>query len=140
MFNTTVNHYLPRELQVRIDERRAPTDDSIRLYGEMRDKAVSSVLSVGAETFGIDKIRWAISDAPEINGIRLDLNFNVDGRECHEQIYYSAWDVTPASDKQKQADEIIEKIEKRVVAAVSREITKQLFKRMAGQIGQALLK
>lgn len=37
--------YIPYEKSVSVVEKRAPTDDSIRLYAEIKEKAYSSVLS-----------------------------------------------------------------------------------------------
>ena len=135
MFNTTINN--PHTLQVRIDERRAPTDDSIRLYGEYRDKAIESILGVGKETMSIDQIQWTLVKMPEIRGIRLYLNFFIDGTSCEEEITMHQYDFLGSVQDKCRA--IQDRIHERVIAAISREVEKRLFKSMAGDIAVAIV-
>ena len=131
MFNKTIVN-TPHTLQVRVDEHRAPTDDSIRLFSEYRDKAIQSVLDVGRESMSIDQVQWTVVEAPEIRGVTLYLTFFVDGRRCEETItlHHGEFGGSPES----QCDAIKSRVQDRVIAAVSRELCKQLFVTMGGKV------
>jgi len=60
MFNTTNTYVGGGKQEVTITEHRAPTDDSTRIYDEMKCKAIESVLSSGFDELGID-FKWAVT-------------------------------------------------------------------------------
>lgn len=129
---------MPQTLKVHIDEHRAPTDDSIRLYEECREKAIKSIIDFNTESLSIDKIQWIIRDAPEIYGIYIDLVFFVNGRKCQESIKLSKIDIH--GNIEKQHETITERIFDCVVASVSRKMTYQLFDTMGDKIINAIIR
>lgn len=136
LFKNTLN--MPQTLKVHINEHRAPTDDSIRLYEEYRDKAIKSIIDINTESLSIDKIQWIIRDAPEIYGIYIDLVFFVDGKKCEETIKICKMDMR--GDIEKQCEIITHHVYDCVIASVSREITYKLFDSMGAKISNAIIR
>lgn len=123
MFNRTIIN-TPSTQQVRVEEHRAPTDDSIRLFSEYREKAIKSVLDAGTESMSIDQVQWVVMEAPEVYGVRLYLTFFVDGKKCTEEITVQKRDLFGSLESKFEAIE--NRIRDHVVRAVSRELHKQL--------------
>lgn len=61
-------------------EHRAPTDDSIRIYGEMREKVIESILATGSGPLE-STIQWAVFSRPEIDGWEIRGRFCLNGQE-----------------------------------------------------------
>jgi hypothetical protein len=133
MFDRTQVNF-PHTLNVRVDEHRAPTDDSVRIFGEYREKAIQSILDAGRDSLTVDQIEWVVEDAPEIIGIRIHLTFFVDGRKCRESFPIMSRELF-GSDEMK-LDFISGKIRKHVTEAVSMEIEKRrdLWCMIAGKV------
>jgi hypothetical protein len=136
LFKNTIN--MPQTLKVKIDEHKAPTDDSIRLYEEYREKAIKSIIDINTESLSVDKIQWIIRDAPEIYGIYIDLVFFVDEKKCEETIKISKRDMH--GNAEKQCEIITNYVYDCVVASVSREITYKLFNSMGTKISNAIIR
>jgi hypothetical protein len=129
---------MPQTLKAQVYEHRAPTDDSIRLYEEYREKAIKSIIDINTEHLSVDKIQWIIRDAPEIYGIYIDLVFFIDGRKCKETIKISKTEIY--GDIEKQCEIITNHIYNCVIASVSKEITFRLFKSIGAKISNAIIK
>jgi hypothetical protein len=69
--------YGPKEkvIEVNINEYRAPTDDSIAICNEIREKTIQSIIDNGADQFDVNEIYWVVFDSPETRGMRLSLSF-----------------------------------------------------------------
>lgn len=132
MFNSTTFNS-PKSVDVTITENKAPTDDSIRLYGELRDKAIASIINIGDSNFSVDKITWVVMDAPEIDGIILYLTFFVNEKECKETMYITTRDLYGVN-KENRCELIVNKVRILVRRRVSEEITALLFRSMAARI------
>lgn len=71
--------YGPRSLEVNVHktshEHRAPTDDSIRILDEMRDKVIKGILDCGSVELNAKLFRWAVHSSREHYG--FDINFEL---------------------------------------------------------------
>lgn len=142
MFNTTYNSYGPREITVkaRIDEHRAPTDDSIRLYGEMREKVIDSVLFAGRESFRADNILWTLFDQPELNGVRLELRFDVNGQRHASTVYIGRHEVDHIREPRERVEAIAKMIRERIRNVIEEALVDDLFRHMTVSVAERLLK
>lgn len=140
MFNRyNINAY-PREVNVRVKEERAPTDDSIRLYGEMRDKVIADILAAGRESVGVGDFQWVAIRMPEIMGLRIAFSLVVNGELCSEEIDIDGMTVAMAGrSPELQCRKIEEIVLAKVHELVSRKILASMFTHMAGEISWSLM-
>jgi len=79
--------YIPYVKRVEVTEHRAPTDDSIRLYKEMEEKAVNNI--IGKEIFKDNELNGVVLyveyGAP-INDIVAHIKFSLNGKQYHEKV------------------------------------------------------
>lgn len=68
------------EVKQTTHEHRAPTDDSIRLYDEIRQKAVDSIVARGRAPLAAD-VTWAVIDCPMIGGFEIVGVFTLNKQE-----------------------------------------------------------
>ncbi len=78
-------------------EHRAPTDDSIRIIQEMRDKIIRGILDTGSEELNSNLLRWSVHPGEGFRGveIRFALTFNgkpVEGLVLLNDIAYKSKD------------------------------------------------
>jgi hypothetical protein len=89
LFNTIHNNYSPSELKVKIEEKKAPTDDSIRLYDEIKEKVFQSItdrVTFECNTFkgqlliydNAQMFGYSCRLICELNGIKYNETFNID--------------------------------------------------------------
>jgi hypothetical protein len=83
MFNTNLSMYGPRSLDVKVEktsyEYRAPTDDSIRILDEMRDKVIKGILDCGSVELNVKLFRWAVHPSREHIGFDIDFALTING-------------------------------------------------------------
>lgn len=125
--------YEPHTHKVEVTENRAPTDDSIRLYGEFRDKAIKSILAAGSEDLSIGGLRWTlIEDVPQ-RCHRLHLEFFVDGRRCECNVA-----IADRMSKVGSVERLSQKIQKSIADAIASEIRSQIPIDIAIKVSQLL--
>lgn len=83
MFDSHTHKYWPDEMNVSISEKRAPTDDSIRLFMEMREKTIGSILASGMIPGEACLLRWVVVHLPEWHGFVVKFVVSVNEKE-HE--------------------------------------------------------
>ena len=128
---------LPREINTTITEHRAPTDESIRLFHEMREKAIASVVDAGREQGG-DILRWALMDRQETRSKELHLVVTVNGKESRSTAVFD--DCTMSHHRGSDLVQAVnDRVGDAIKAVVIEAISKGLFKEANHQITRALL-
>jgi len=95
--------YIPYEKSVK--EIRAPTDESIRIYEEMKEKAFKSILDTVVTTDNIVNYKYQIyKDVYSFNTI-LYFSISLNGKEFQDKIILD-WGI---EDKRKAREEIYKK-------------------------------
>lgn len=121
-----------------VKEYKAPTDDSIRVYNELKEKAISSILDTGLENFSVNNLRWTVFDLPEVCGIRIHLSLFINEKECNTNIDIRARDLLYHYKTEDFANELKLQIYKKVTEFISQEISVDLFKTMGDRISSLL--
>ena len=132
--STNVVHNHPRELKVNITEKRAPTDESIKLYDEYLEKTKDRVLNVFKIDTGVVEILTVAfmneanvtdSDTP---AIRYFCRFNLNGQQEEFQFKLDNFDVR---NLMRQPEHIRDKeILEKVVERASRIIAVRMLKQV----------
>jgi hypothetical protein len=82
-----MREYVPYTKNVEVTERRAPTDESIRLYKEMEEKAERNIINkeriVDNELNGVVTY---IEMSPVLYEIRAHIKFSLNGKEYHHVV------------------------------------------------------
>lgn len=79
--------YVPYTQKVEITEKRAPTDDSIRLYKELEQKAENSIIN--KETFNDNNLNGVIiykEMGSYIDKVKAHIRFSINAKEHHLSI------------------------------------------------------
>jgi len=121
--------------EVNITEKRAPTDDSVRIAEEFREKALSSILASGRDPMGANLFRWFSIARSEWGGIDFMYCVEVDGREHSGVVKIDRYDIHSGSPEQS-CDLIAGKIADSVRATVSEAIHRELFRAAACEIAK----
>ena len=131
--------YGPRPPKIEINEYRAPTDQSISIYNELRDKAIDSIIECGASQFGVDEIYWVVFDNPNIQGITFELSMTINGRKVRESLNISRMKLLCRTEEfiLKEVSDIISNF---ITQIVSREVMKNLIQLNSGTIANLLSK
>lgn len=136
MFNTSYSGG-PRSVNVRATthEHRAPTDDSVRLLNEMRQKLIDQIVSSGRAPFA-NEISWHVLDRPETFGVEIVGLFKLNGREHRFAIHLRSARLRSEAEPNTVVDEIYESLTKQVAGA----LTEDLLRGHMGEIIQAISK
>jgi len=90
MFDTIINKNCPSKLEVKVNEFKAPTDDSIRLYKEIEQKVWNSITdrvtfecsnTFKGELLIYDKMQmfsYSCRLIAELNGRKISTTFHID--------------------------------------------------------------
>lgn len=118
--------------EIHITENRAPTDESVRIAEEMREKVLKSILASGREKLGTQILRWAVLDMPEFEGAKLSFAIEIDQFEYKGEVLFDAAELRlgSASDACRLIEE---KVENEVRNIVTRALTSSLFHNGAGR-------
>jgi len=136
MFNTTNTYVGGGKQEVTITEHRAPTDDSIRLYGEMKDKALNSILMSGFDRLDID-FKWAVVEDSYKMCVTFYYSMEIKGRKANGRVdVYRDQLSHGTSDK---VSEIAQKAVKAVSETIAECMLYDLFKTQSSNISDALL-
>ena len=126
--------FMKPDRDIDITERRAPTDESIRIYDDLRERAISSILAAGRQGFEAKLLNWAVFEKPEFAGfeVRIDLSACDKVVDCSVRI--DRRDVMNNPRPEAFCDAVSAKIQEAVANAVSGAITKQLFQEASRDI------
>jgi hypothetical protein len=127
------------DFNIKIDEHRAPTDASIAICNEIREKTIKSIIDSGADQFDVNEIYWVVFDSPETRGMRLSLSFYVDGSKVQEilDIPYIKLRACNTQESLKKLQSIVGEF---IVSIVSQKIEKNLIQMNAGKLANILEK
>jgi hypothetical protein len=137
MFDSYHKHTYTSPSKIDISEHRAPTDDSIRLFGEMRDKAIDSVVASGRIAGVACLARWVMLDDPAWNGWTIKFVVEVNGEEHFGEVYAGRADMMISSSPQDFIDAVSGKMLSAVRDVVSVAIHERLVKESVGSIVSA---
>jgi len=123
-----------------VKEYKAPTDDSIRIYNELKEKAIESILDHGSESLSCDSLSWTIFKSPEIQGFRINFSLLINGRNCKGNIDIRTKDILYRyRDVKDVCDEIKTIIHREIVNFISSIISQDLMKEIAGRVSYCVL-
>lgn len=131
--------YSKEKKEVNINEYRAPTDASIAICNEIREKTIKSIIDNGANQFDVNEIYWVVFDSPDNRGIKLGLSFYVDGSKVQKTLdipYIKLHDYN----KQESVDKFQSIVREFIVGVVSQKIEKNLIKMNVGKLATILEK
>lgn len=114
--------YVPYTKNVEITEKRAPTDESIRLYKEMEEKAEKNI--IGKEAFINNELNGVITYMEMSVGsfeIKAHIKFSLNGKEYHEVINVPR---TYLSDREKSIQLLYAAIVEQLAKTFTLEISK----------------
>jgi hypothetical protein len=134
-----ISMYGPTPQKIEINEYRAPTDQSISIYNELREKAINDIVDCGASQFGVDEIYWVVFDNQAIQGITFDLTMIINGRKVRESLNISRMRLQCRTEEYllKELGDIISNF---IIEVVSREVMTNLIKVNSGTIANLLSK
>ena len=92
MFDTTYVQRGPSSVSVHVEEKRAPTDESVRLLREMEAKAKDQVVqSLRIESCGVEAVVHRYDD-PMDSQTRFAIHYKVNGhqRKCYAKVDWQA--------------------------------------------------
>jgi hypothetical protein len=124
MFDKTVivrgsTEYVPYEKKVTVNEHRAPTDDSIKLFEEMKAKAYQSLLDtiqINDNSLNVKALVYKdVYSALTLCKYALTLN----GNQSIGEIRLNEYDLM---DRQKVIDEIISQASQHVVHEIAKTV------------------
>lgn len=84
--------------KILVENKRAPTDDSIRLAEELREKITRSIVLTEATDNPLHG-NIVILDAPEKRGLRVCVGFTLNGRQHYETAEVDCIDLAMARDR-----------------------------------------
>lgn len=127
------------KIEVNINEYRAPTDASIAICNEIREKTIQSIIDNGANQFDVNEIYWVVFDSPENRGMKLSLSFYVDGSKVQEilDIPYIKLRACNNQESFKKLQSIVREF---IVGIVSQKIEKNLVQMNVGKLANILEK
>lgn len=82
-----IKEYVPYTKNIEVIEHRAPTDDSIRLYKELEEKAERNL--VRKETFNeniLNGLVCCFEYGASFDNLTAHIRFNLNGKDYHEVI------------------------------------------------------
>lgn len=131
--------YSKEKIEVNINENRAPTDASIAICNEIREKTIQSIIDNGANQFDVNEIYWVVFDSPENRGMKLSLSFYVDGSKVQEilDIPYIKLRSCNNQESFKKLQSIVREF---IVGIVSQKIEKNLVQMNVGKLANILEK
>ena len=109
VFNANTRESTPYERT--IHEHRAPTDDSIRLYEEMKEKAYKSILDTIKINDNILNLKAIIYKDPSHNHI-CSYSLTLNGEEFSGKFTISDFELQIAEDKGEVLRRVVENISK----------------------------
>ena len=115
-----ITEHVPYEKTVTINEHKAPTDDSIRIFNEVKEKALKDVLKYITSKDNSISLKGCLSQEP----MSLELHFNglllLNGKEVHVS-------TTIKDDiRLSGADKLVD-IRTQIVKAISEVLAKNIF-------------
>jgi len=103
-----------------VTEKRAPTDDSVRLLMEMEDKALDKLVSITKLENNFFKATWHTFDDYMNGGLNIICRFELNGKE-------EKFDFKICKFECRNDQELIEKVREKVLERLSRIFTYELF-------------
>lgn len=114
----------PEEVKVNVTQKRAPTDDSIRILDEMRQKAMESVINWHTDTLQIDQV--GIMTTKDIWGLSATISMHVDGNLVSKSVRFDVREAASTSPSEA-CENIGEKLLKCASELFAESIQKELF-------------
>lgn len=117
MFDTYVTERTTEYVtkNINITEKRAPTDESVKLLNEMQDKAVENLVKRFSTSNNTLQITGAVYDNPFKGEKELHCKFVLNGQEHTFRVEVPSWEC-------KNKYEMVEKLYKRVCEKLAVEI------------------
>lgn len=125
--------------EVMVNEHRAPTDESVKIYDELREKATRSIVSAGVEELSAELMQWTLTQTEPMRWV-LKFFVTVNGRREEGQVAFNGFDVRIKSTDEQAANFVREKVVAAIKDIVERAIYKQLFREGAVSIVSMLRK
>jgi hypothetical protein len=117
MFNTHHTHIGGGHTTV--TEKRAPTDESVRMLRELEEAAEKRVVERGTSPDNGLEYRWIIMNEPGLDLLKLTVGFKLNGRDYR---YDTHWCPSRFSDPREKLkiirDQVVEKIASEVVSGL----------------------
>jgi hypothetical protein len=134
-----ISMYGPTPQKIEINEYRAPTDQSISIYNELREKAINDIVDCGASQFGADEIYWVVFDNQAIQGITFELSMTINGRKIRDSLNIRRINILCRTEEYvlKEISSIISNF---IIQVISKEVMTDLIRVNAGTIANLLSK
>lgn len=134
VFDRYSREYVPYEKSVNITEKRAPTDDSIKLYGELQNKAFESIVDTFELTNNVvDGVAVATMKEFSFRNVIFLTKFKLNGVEYKTQTEFPRveYSLLDKSEKRKKLIEFLiksigERITYQILLSVERDLAKSL--------------
>jgi len=125
------NKYIPytKEVNVKIEEKKAPTDESVRLLNEMMEKAQKNIIgSIKIDDNLLNIIGACFSTPPPLDKVLFQIRFKLNGKEYFIEEYIDKEEIRKVQlkatfDTEKQA--VLEAVYKRICEIITLELIKQ---------------
>lgn len=121
----------PSSINVTVEEKRAPTDESVRLLREMEEKIQKSLVqSIRVENTEFNCVVHVFEDLMS-SQFRLMAVFKLNGKQERAEYRTNTWQFSPEEAITRLRDAVATKIANLIAGSFSKEQVQQL--RMAGK-------
>ena len=135
-FNSSITFPKTIEVHQTTHEHRAPTDDSIRLFDEMRRKAIRSVVASGQTSLTVGKATWHVFNSPEIPGFLIHGVFVLNGKQIDFECRVTRMDCADYHGADLMGY-LSGKVHESLIQRLVSELTQDLFRVSINQIAMA---
>ena len=118
MFNTYHRYGGPSKIEV--TEKRATTDDSIRLAGEYREKTLKSVLAKGIDPLGTEAT-WTIMKDLSRAGVSIYFKMKLNAKTLDFQVFID--EIMLSNDTYEGRNELLKHIRDGISEEIASELT-----------------
>ena len=135
MFDT-INKW-PNQVKVDVTQKRAPTDESVRILAEMQEKAMQSVLNWHTDKLQIDQV--GIMTTKDIWGMSATVSMHVDGRPVSKSVRFDMRDIVSRS-PDEACGQVGDKLVKCASELFAESIQKELFAKAGVKIANEVFR
>ncbi len=130
MFNSYHSYGGPSRVEVKVEEKRAPTDKSVKLLREMEAAAKKSVLTSGVEELSAGFMYWDVMH--DFTGVRIAIQVMLCEKQEMIEIPISRFELIGSPER--ICDLIQSKVHAAITEAVTQSIGEQFFRAAAPKI------
>lgn len=116
---TTINQTKEVARKIEVTEQRAPTDDSVRLYGEMRQKVLDELSERYQMASNELKVHWGVFQDFRGQEMKVHGRIVLNGHPVDFETVIREWEREPIK--------IIAEARKAIIGAISRVVLEDLF-------------